>query len=314
MTVAPPRLAGELEICQRRAGEGEAAIGAEALVQRRRRRGRARSRELHDELRGAAQVVRRAPRVWRQRPRGAVEQQLLRAHDRRRGEPRQVAAAVVAARLPGLLGSCDLRGLGGRVEQDRADVDGRDPVDERVVHLRQQRDAPAAQALDHGQLPQRARAVQAARQLLADELGERGVAARGGQRCAAHMPAEVEAVVVDPHGVRKPRGAGLQALAIARHEVQPPADALEHPVVAHPVAVCEQQQAADRHVDRPVLGGQRGAVGRCELLAHANGPIAQRGAIRSAPSRRMTSPLTIVLRTISQASPANSCGCPSRGG
>ena len=107
-------------------------------------------------------------------------------------------------------------------------------VDERVVHLRQHRVAPAREALDERDLPQRPRAVQPARHLGADELGELRVAAGRRQPRHAHVPADVEVVVVDPDRVGDPRRGVLQALAVARNEVQPRADALDQPLVADP--------------------------------------------------------------------------------
>ena len=68
--------------------------------------------------------------------------------------------------------------LGRRVQQHHADADGGDAVDERVVHLGQQRGAVALEAVDHVQLPQRPRAVQPARHLARDVGGELVVGAR----------------------------------------------------------------------------------------------------------------------------------------
>ena len=104
-----------------------------------------------------------------------------------------MARAVVGPRLPGPVGRRQVERLRGRVEQDGADVDRGDAVDQRVVHLGQQRDALAAgDALDDRELPQRPRAVQAPRQLLADELGQLVRAAGRRQGGAADVPAEVE--------------------------------------------------------------------------------------------------------------------------
>ena len=196
-----------------------------------------------EQLGRAAQVVGGAPRVGRQRARGAVEQQLLRAHDRRRREPREVAPAVVAARLPGLVGGGDVERLGRRVEQDRADVDRRDAVDERVVHLRQQRDAPVAEALDRRSAPTAG----------ASDPGAATAPGRRARRAPRRRPARAA-----PRGARASRGRSpsssthtglarpaarrLQPLAVARDEVQPRGDPREDRVVAHPVAVLEQQQ------------------------------------------------------------------------
>jgi hypothetical protein len=87
-----------------------------------------------------------------------------------------------------------------------------------------------------------------------------GAAGRG-QRRTAHVPAEVELVVVDPHRVRHRRRGGLQPLAIARDQVQPLLDALAHARVFEPRPSLEDEQPTDADRHRPLLGGQRRAIG-----------------------------------------------------
>jgi hypothetical protein len=91
------------------------------------------------------------------------------------------------------------------------------------------------------------------------------------------VPAEVELVVVDPHRVGHRRSGGLQALAIARDQVQALLDALAHPGVLEPRPGLEDEQAADAHRHRPLLGGERRAIGGGQRLGHA-GRIASHAA------------------------------------
>jgi hypothetical protein len=173
-----------------------------------------------------------------------------------------VASCSLAARLPGPVGLRQVERLFGRVEQDGPDVDRRDAVDQGVVHLGQQRDALAARdALDDRELPQRTRAIQAPGELLAHQLAQLLRPARRRQRGAAHVPAEVELLVVDPDRMRQPGSGRLQALAIARDEVQAPPDALEHPGVLEPRSRREHEHAADAHRHRSLLGREGGAIG-----------------------------------------------------
>jgi hypothetical protein len=173
-----------------------------------------------------------------------------------------MARAVIGPRLPGPVRLGQVERLLGRVEQDGPDVDRSDAVDQGVVHLGQQRDALAARdALDDREVPQRAGAIQAPGELLAYELAQLMRPARRRQRGAAHMPAEVELLVVDPDRIRHPGCGRLQALAIARDEVQALPDALEHPGVLEPSSRLEHEHAADAHRHRSPLGREGGAIG-----------------------------------------------------
>ncbi len=89
---------------------------------------------------------------------------------------------------------CSRRGewLGRGVEQDGGDVHAGDPVDERVVSLRDQRKAPTRHALHQPDLPQRLGAVQALGEQPAGELLQRGVIGRSRQGCVADVVARVE--------------------------------------------------------------------------------------------------------------------------
>ena len=257
------RLGCGLELGQADPHGGVAAVGADRAVERRHRSLRACARELGDEVGGAAQVGGGPAGIGGgQRALRAFGQQPLAEGHRLERQAREMARAVIGPRLPGPVGRRQVERLPGRVEQDGADVDRGDAVDQGVVHLGQQGDALATgDALDDGELPQRARAVQATRQLVADELGQLVRAAGCRQGGAAHVPAQVELVVVDPDRVRHPGRGRLQALAVARDQVQAPVDSLEHPRVFEAGPGLEHEHAAHAHRHRSLLGGERGAIG-----------------------------------------------------
>ncbi len=87
---------------------------------------------------------------------------------------------------------------GRRVEQDADDVDSGDAVDERVVRLRDDREAVSSKPLHDPQLPQRLVAVEALREHPAGQVSQLLLAAGHRQRGHAHVVAEVEVGVVDP--------------------------------------------------------------------------------------------------------------------
>ena len=70
-------------------------------------------------------------------------------------------------------------------------------------------------------------------------------------------------------GWRARAAASCEPLAVARDQVQPRLEPLERPRRScTPGPALEDEQPADGHVHRPVLGGQRGAVGGGERLGH----------------------------------------------
>ena len=263
MTVAPCALVATLTPGQVGPHHRVAAVGADRAVERCHRGLRACARELGHEVGGPAQVGGGAAWIGGgQRALSALGQQPLAAHHRLERQTREAACAVVGPRLPRPVGRGEVERLLGRVEQDGADVDRGDAVDQRVVHLGQERDALAAgHALDDPELPQRARAIQAPRELLSDQLAQLLGAARRRQRGTAHVPAEVELVVVDPDRVGHTRRRRLQALAVARDEVQALADTLEDPRMLEPGPRLEHEHPADAHRHRSLFGREGGAIG-----------------------------------------------------
>ncbi len=168
--------------------------------------------------------------------------------------------------------------LGSWVEDDRAHPDGSDPVDERVMHLHDERGAALGRAVHDEDLPQGARAVEPFRHRLAHDAAELGVPTRLGPRHGAHVVGDVELRVVLPHRVHE----------AARRRLDEP-----HPVVGDEVdalldpsddrgfgdAAAEHEHAADVHVHRSLLGLDRREVRGGE------GEWAQRSALRLSARR-----------------------------
>ena len=98
----------------------------------------------------------------------------------------------------------------GDVQQHRADVDRRQPVDHRVVDLGDDREPVVGEPLDQVDLPERPGPVELARHEAADELAQLRVRAGSGQGGAADVVVELEARVVDPH--RQPEVPGTSRI------------------------------------------------------------------------------------------------------
>jgi hypothetical protein len=187
-----------------------------------------------------AQAVERVARLLH----GALEQQLGLARPRR---------GLPAVTRRGLLS------VGGHVEQQRRDVDAGDPVGERVVDLRDDRPAPAAQLVDEVRLPERAVAVQRLAEELPGERPQLCVAARLRQPGVAHVEVDLEARVVDPAGPQQRAGGPREALAVARQALEPRLDGGGELVVGRGVAL-EHEDPSDMHVGRAVLDLQERSV------------------------------------------------------
>ena len=165
--------------------------------------------------------------------------------------------------------------LGCGVEQDGRDVHAGDPVDERVVGLGDQREAPARHALHEPDLPQRLGAVQALGEEPTGELLQRRLIRRPRQRGVADVVARVEVRVVGPHRPALAERDVGQPLAVARHQVQPAEHVIDQLLRRRRLAL-EDHHRRDVHVrgrvvlemqERRVQRGQAVGVGHCSIVA-----------------------------------------------
>ena len=191
-------------------------------------------------------------------PRGEFERQLGEPAHAARGELQRARFGRRGPRLALVRG--DLRDR-RRVEEHGHQVDAGDAVDERVVGLRDQREAPALEALHEPRLPQRLGAIEPLR---VDPRGQRAqlfLGARGRQRRVADVVLEVERAVVDPDRPARLKRRERQLVAVARHEVQPRPDVVQE-VVVRRRRTFEDQHRPDVHVAvRPLLRQERGVNG-----------------------------------------------------
>jgi hypothetical protein len=139
-----------------------------------------------------------------------------------------------------------------------------------VVGLADDGEAAAGEAFDEVHLPQRPGPVQRPALHPGDQLGELMVVAGTGQRGAAHVVADVEVLVVDPHGVRQPAGHPADPLPVPRHERDALRDELDQPVVVETVLRrLEDRDATDVHRRRRLLEVEERHVQRAQPVGHA---------------------------------------------
>ncbi len=81
----------------------------------------------------------------------------------------------------------------------------------------------------------------------------------------AYVVLDVEARIVDPQRPARAGGRDCELLAVARQQVQAPADVFEHVLVRRRGAV-EQQQTADVHMRTRALLMQEAGVRRCQPI------------------------------------------------
>jgi hypothetical protein len=165
------------------------------------------------------------------------------------------------------------RGVGRDVEEHRGDVDAADAVHERVVGLRDDREAPAVEPLDEVELPQRLGPVQREGEQAPGEVAQLLIGAGRGQGAVAQVVAGVEVRIVDPHRAPLAERHVGQLLAVARHEVHARLDRLDQLAVGGRLAF-EDEDARHVHVRAAALevqeagveGGQSVAIGHRSIL------------------------------------------------
>ena len=115
------------------------------------------------------------------------------------------------------------------------------------MRLGQHREAPARETFDQPQLPQRPAAVERLGEHAAGETLQLALAARARQRRVAHVVAQLEVGIVDPHRAALAERNERQPLPVAGDEVQSRLDRLEQLVVGGGCAG-EHRDARDVHV------------------------------------------------------------------
>ena len=210
-TVPPRPFFTALKSASSALGPEHAPVRADRHVQRHVGRGvQAGPDHLADPLGGLPG----ARRWWR---RGAGRAHGLAGQPRRACRSRPFTPSADQLRLARLrrglhaLGRAARSGTGGQVEQHGGDVHPRHAVHQRVVGLRDQREAVALEPLHQPDLPQRLGAVQALGEDPPGQPAQLVLRARRGQRRVAHVVVDVEARVVDPEAAGPSRSAGTRA-------------------------------------------------------------------------------------------------------
>ena len=116
-----------------------------------------------------------------------------------------------------------------------------------------------ADLVDEPDLPQRLLAVELLREHAPGEPAQLLVARGRRQRGVAHVVADVEVRVVDPHGRDGAERREREPLAVARDEVQAGVDVRDEVVVRRRRAL-EEQHGAHVHVGAVLLESQKGGV------------------------------------------------------
>ena len=198
------------------------------------------------------------------------------------------------------------------VEQHGARVDRPDAVHQAMVRLGGQRPAPAGEALEQDDAPQRPSAVEPVRPEVGRPGEQLALAARLGQRGAGDVGGDVEVLVGHPRRpMQAARRAAREPLAIARERVEAPVEVAAQPRERGCAAVrerVEDQHPSDVHVrsDVGLLELEEGRVEWGERLGrrHAlNLPSRRHGNIRrTRPSGSVLRPGAV--RGFPQAAPS----------
>jgi hypothetical protein len=101
-------------------------------------------------------------------------------------------------------------------------------LDQRVMGLRDDREPFSGETLHEPELPERLRAVQLLREHTRRQVAELLLGAGRGERRVANVVLEVERRIVDPALAPEAGRRRGELLPIARHEVQPGADVVQH--------------------------------------------------------------------------------------
>jgi hypothetical protein len=158
-----------------------------------------------------------------------------------------------------VIGRGDRHRIRRGVEQHRRDVDPGDAVDERVMRLREQREATLREPFHEPQLPQRPRAIERLREDPPGEPLQLALAARPRQCRVTDVVCGPEMRIVDPHRASLLQRHKSQALPVPRHEMKPADDRVDEITVVRHRAV-EDRARRDVHVCDVPLEVQKRAV------------------------------------------------------
>ena len=146
------------------------------------------------------------------------------------------------------------------VEDDRREhADARDPVDDAVVDLHDERESSPGKALHDPRFPERSPAIERPLEDLGAALLELLPRTRLREAPVSQVMAEVEAVVVDPYRIAR-HGQVLEALAEAWHQRQPLRQVCPDAIDVDPTACAAEVATLEDAGDRQVHVG----IGRLE--------------------------------------------------
>jgi len=163
----------------------------------------------------------------------------------------------------------------GRGCEDRGDVHSGYAVDQGVVGLADDGEAPAVEAIDQPDLPERLGAIQPLGEQPSGQPLQRRVVAGTGQRRVPDVIPRVVMGVVCPHRPALFQGDVGEPLAVARNQVHARVEMLDQLVRRRGLAL-EHHDRGDVHVGRPVVlemqeggieGGQAVGVGHVAIVA-----------------------------------------------
>ena len=139
-----------------------------------------------------------------------------------------------------------------------------------MVRLAHQREAVLADAVDEPDLPQRLRAVELLGEDAAGQPSQLVLAGRLRERRVAHVVADVEVRVVDPHRPRLRERRERELLAVAGDLVQALLDQPEQLLVGGRIAL-EHEYGADVHVGSVLLEREERGVEAGEPVGIGHG-------------------------------------------
>ena len=154
----------------------------------------------------------------------------------------------------------------GEVEQGAEECHASDPVDHGVMDLKDDGPSAVFHALDQPRPPQRSVPVEPVGHEFTHQGTELGTPAWGGQSSPMEMVGQIEVWVVDPDGPTQVEWDPLDALAVARDQVELGVDEIAQFIEAREPAV-EHAGASDVHLDLVIFQKEKLVV-QCAQSVH----------------------------------------------